>query len=170
MTVGGGAQDVLDDPELFLSLRTFLECSSEHTVLTHKKSSDSNVQQCLARLAESRDSLESSFISQTLRPLTTRGPPIPRGSAIHLNGARTRTLSMSDPPDFDRVDAQEFVDNLDGMAHALYSKVTEDVRLSFSLFCTAFLTIFGFPGSLCCSRSSRGTVRGPDRMVPTSFP
>ena len=155
MSVGGGAQDVLNDPELFSSLRTFLESSSEHTIPSHKRSSDSNVQQCLARLAESRNALQSSFVSQTLRPLTTRGSPIPRGSTVHPNGARTRTLSMSDPPDFDRVDAQEFVDNLDGMAYALSSKVTEDVSPSLALFRTVFSQIiFGLPGSLRCCRSS----------------
>ncbi|KAG6901253.1 hypothetical protein C0995_014541 [Termitomyces sp. Mi166 len=126
LTFGGGAQDVLDDIQLFHALQSFLDSPANHVVYEAKNFTDPVVQQCKARLTEARESLLVVFNSQTKRPLTTRGPPIPRGPAITGNSARTRTLSMREPPDIDRFDVQEFVDNLDGMACATFSNVTEE--------------------------------------------
>ncbi|KAF8058629.1 rho GTPase activating protein 22 [Lyophyllum atratum] len=125
LTIGGGAQDVLDDTQLFLAVRSFLDSPSDHVVYEAKNFSHSNVQQSVSRLKDARESLRSSFTSQTMRPLTTRGPPIPRGS-LNGGGVRSRNLSMREPPDMDRIDAEDFVDNLDGMASAAFSNVTEE--------------------------------------------
>ncbi|KAG5644301.1 hypothetical protein DXG03_008719 [Asterophora parasitica] len=125
LTTGGGAQDVLDDAQLFHALHAFLESPSDHVVYEGKNFADSGVQQSWFRLTEARQSLRSTFTSQTMRPLTARGPPIPRGS-LNRNGVRTRNLSMREPPDMDRIDAEDFVDNLDGMACAAFSNVTEE--------------------------------------------
>lgn len=130
---GGGAQDVLDDTQLYHALRSFLDSPSDHMLYEGKNFTDTNVQQSLARLGESRASLRSSFVSQTMRPLTARGPPIPRGSS-NGGGTRTRNLSMREPPDIDRINAEDFVDNLDGMACAAFSNVTEEVRYFFINF------------------------------------
>ena len=43
-------------------------------------------------------------------------------------GPRTRNVSTRDPPDLDRMDPEAFVDNLDGMAAAAFSNVTQEVR------------------------------------------
>lgn len=127
LTLGGGAQDILDDGQLFNALRSFLENSSDHVVYESKNFQDPNVQYVWANLTDTRSSLHSSFITQTMRPPTSRGHPIPRGS-LNGNPGRTRNLSMRDPPDIDRIDAEDFVDNLDGMACAAFSNVTEEVR------------------------------------------
>ncbi|KAG6864408.1 hypothetical protein C0991_009715, partial [Blastosporella zonata] len=127
LTIGGGAQDILDDAQLFNALQSFLDSPSDHVVYEAKNFADPNVQQSNARLIEARQSLRVSFNSQTKRPLATRHPPIPRGA---MNGsgssARIHTLSLREPPDMDRFDAEEFVDNLDGMACAVFSNVTEE--------------------------------------------
>ncbi|GLB37976.1 putative GTPase-activator protein for Rho-like GTPases [Lyophyllum shimeji] len=125
LSVGGGAQDVLDDVQLFNALQSFLDSPSDHIVYEAKNFSAPNVQQSFSRLTEARRTLRSSFISQTMRPLTTRGPAIPR-SPVNDGGFRTRNLSMREPPDIDHVDAEDFVDNLDGMACAAFSNVTEE--------------------------------------------
>ncbi|KAF5374674.1 hypothetical protein D9615_008986 [Tricholomella constricta] len=125
LTLGGGAQDVLDDAQLFHALRSFLDSPSDHVVYEAKNYAESNVQQSVSRLTEAKQSLHSTFTSQTLRPLTARGPPIPRGS-LNGGGVRTRNLSMREPPDMDCIDAEDFVDNLDGMACAAFSNVTEE--------------------------------------------
>lgn len=127
LTVGGGAQDVLDDAQLFGALRLFLDGDADHVVLETNNFEDANVQQAWTRLADIRRSLLSSFVSQTMRPLTTRGPPI-RRSSVNGSGIRNRILSMREPPDIDRIEPEDFVDNLDGMACAAFSNVAEEVR------------------------------------------
>ncbi|KAG5351583.1 hypothetical protein C0989_005739 [Termitomyces sp. Mn162] len=126
LTFGGGAQDALDDIQLFNALQSFLDSPTDHVVYEAKNFTDPVVQQCKTRLIEVRESLLVLFHSQTRRPLATRGLPIPRGSIVNGNSARTRTLNMREPPDIDRFDAQEFVDNLDGMACAAFSNITEE--------------------------------------------
>jgi hypothetical protein len=128
LTLGGGAQDVLDDPQLFNGIRSFLDNHSDHVVYEASNFEDVNVRQAWANLTEVKSSLLSSFISQTMRPLTTRPPPI-RRSSVNGAGARSRNLSTREPPDVDRIEAEDFVDNLDSMACAAFSNVTEEVRL-----------------------------------------
>lgn len=125
LTLGGGAQDVLDDPQLFSGIRSFLDNHSDHVVYEASNFEDANVHQAWASLVEMRHSLCSSFVSQTMRPLTTRGPPIQRGS-MNGSGARSRNLSTREPPDVDRIEPEDFVDNLDSMACAAFSNVTEE--------------------------------------------
>jgi GTPase-activating protein BEM2 len=127
LTLGGGAQDVLDDPQLFNGIRSFLDNHSDHVVYEASNFEDANVQEAWASLAEVKHSLNSLFVSQTMRPLTTRGPPI-RRSSVSGAGARSRNLSTREPPDVDRIEPEDFVDNLDGMACAAFSNVTEEVR------------------------------------------
>ncbi|KAG5636991.1 hypothetical protein H0H81_006167 [Sphagnurus paluster] len=125
LTLGGGAQDVLDDAHLFHAFQSFLDSPSDHVVYEAKNFADPNVQQSVSRLTEARRSLHSAFTSQTMRPLSARGPPVRRGST-NGGGARARNLSMREPPDIDHIDAEDFVDNLDGMASAAFSNVTEE--------------------------------------------
>lgn len=127
LTLGGGAQDVLDDPQLFIGIRSFLDNHSDHVVCEASNFEDANVRQAWATLTELRRSLSSSFISQTMRPLTTRSPPARRRS-VNDAGVRTRNLSIREPPDIDRIEPEDFVDNLDSMACAAFSNVTEEAR------------------------------------------
>lgn len=127
LTLGGGAQDILDDGQLFNALRSFLESTSDHVVYESENFQDPNVQHAWDSLSDTKSSLHSSFITQTMRPPTPRGHPIPRGS-LNGNPGRARNLSMREPPEIDRIDADDFVDNLDGMACAAFSNVTEEVR------------------------------------------
>ena len=127
LTLGGGAQDILDDPQLFNAIRSFLNNHSDHVVYEASNFEDVNVRQAWATLTEVKKSLTSSFISQTMRPLTTGNPPIRRRS-VNNSGVRTRNLSIREPPDIDRIEPEDFVDNLDSMACAAYSNVTEEVR------------------------------------------
>lgn len=127
LTLGGGAQDILDDGQLFNALRSFLESISDHVVYESENFQDPNVQHAWASLSDTKSSLHSSFITQTMRPPTPRGHPIPRGS-LNGNTGRARNLSMREPPAIDRIEAEDFVDNLDGMACAAFSNVTEEVR------------------------------------------
>lgn len=126
LTLGGGAPDILDDPQLYSGIRSFLDSHSDHVVYQASNFESLNVRQAWDALAEAKRSLYSLFTSQTMRPLTTRGPPIRRGS---VNGAAMRTLNLStrEPPDIDRIEPEDFVDNLDGMACAALSNVTDEV-------------------------------------------
>jgi GTPase-activating protein BEM2 len=127
LTLGGGAQDVLDDPQLFDGINVFLDNHPDHSVYEGSNFEDANAQEAWASLAEVKRSLYSSFVSQAMRPLTTRGPPIRRRS-VNGAGVRSRNLSTKEPPDVDRIEPEDFVDNMDSMACAAFSNVTEEVR------------------------------------------
>jgi hypothetical protein len=127
LALGGGAQDVLDDPQFYSAIRSFLDNHSDHAVYEASNFEDVNVRQAWATLTEVKRSLASSFISQTMRPLATRSPPVRRRS-VNNSGVRTRNLSIREPPDIDRIEPEDFVDNLDSMACAAFSNVTDEVR------------------------------------------
>ncbi|KAF8994802.1 hypothetical protein BDQ17DRAFT_1366382 [Cyathus striatus] len=122
---GAGAQDVLDDPQLFTAVRTFLDSSSDHIVYKSATFHEPAVVQSWANLTKAKESFTATFTSQTMRPIIHRGPHHHRPNTT-ANGARTRNVSTRDPPDLDRMDPEEFVDNLDGMACAALSNVTEE--------------------------------------------
>ncbi|KAF8639252.1 hypothetical protein AX17_001617 [Amanita inopinata Kibby_2008] len=124
LATGGGAQDVLDDAQLFNAIRDFLDSSMDHAVHESPHFSDLIVQQAWQGLTETRQSLGAFFISQTMRPRLIRMPQL-----HHMKGAavlRTKNLGGREPPDIDRIDPEEFVDNLDGMASAAFSNVIEE--------------------------------------------
>jgi hypothetical protein len=68
------------------------------------------------------------FISQIQRPTTPPAPQSPRCQA-GTRSARRRNTSGRDVPDLDRMDPEAFVDNLEGMASAAFSNVTEEVMI-----------------------------------------
>ncbi|KAJ7641022.1 rho GTPase activating protein 22 [Roridomyces roridus] len=120
---GGGAQDMLDDSQLFSAVRAFLKDSIDHAIPSSPNASDPSVEQAWSTLAEVRARLRRTFESQTMRPpapFTTLTPP-----AASASGQRPKNQSR-EPPDIDRIDPEELVDNLDAMAYAAFSNVTEE--------------------------------------------
>ena len=120
-----------------------------------------------------------------MRPTISRGfhnNLRPQGSSSN-RGARTRSnVNARDPPDLDRMAPEDFVDNLEGMAGAAFSNVTQEVCVvlllrdplficfinhsffSFFLFAAAYLYIY-IKGSLHHCRPARSPNLGSYRMV-----
>jgi hypothetical protein len=133
LTIGGGAQDILDDVQLFNTVQSFLEIQTEQQQYM-VKSDDNNpivVEQAWESLVEeTKRSLRLTFMSQTMRPTISRGfhnNLRPQGNNNNNRGARTRNISAREPPDLDRMAPEDFVDNLEGMAGAAFSNVTQEV-------------------------------------------
>ncbi len=126
LTIGGGAQDTLDDGQLYSAVHAFLDSRTDHLIFKSDMLSNPAVQKAWESLSDAVRAVKATFISQTMRPTISRGmrnqrPPPGRG-------ARQRNISTRDPPDFDRMDPESFVDNLDGMFSAAFSNVTQEVR------------------------------------------
>ncbi|ESK91434.1 rho gtpase activating protein 22 [Moniliophthora roreri MCA 2997] len=125
LTRGSGAQDMLDDSQLLLSLRSFLQSPTDHLIYMSSNFDDLAVQQAKESLVDARTALERLIHSQILRPHQSRIQPLVR-QAFASNESRVRNLSTREPPDMDRMSPEEFVDNLDGMAFAAFNNVTEE--------------------------------------------
>jgi hypothetical protein len=119
LTIGGGAQDILDDAQLYSAIWSFLESSSDHSAFKGSMF-DAPPVQAWEYLIETKRSVVAAFKSQTMRPM------------ISCHNPRTRNISTRDPPDLDRMDPEAFVDNIDGMASAALSTVTQEVWVSIS--------------------------------------
>ncbi|KAF7363094.1 Rho GTPase activating protein 22 [Mycena venus] len=133
LTRGGGAQDVLDDTQLHTAIRTFLDGSAaDHLIPQSANASDPGVEQAWSTLIEVRGRLRRTFETNTMRP------PAPFPSLTHpsaaMNGRSRPQNQTREPPDIDRIDAEELVDNLDAMACAAFGNVTEE-----DLFCLSDL-------------------------------
>ncbi|KAJ3512365.1 hypothetical protein NLJ89_g3558 [Agrocybe chaxingu] len=124
LTLGGGAQDILDDNQLFIAVQSFLESPADHQLFKAPASEADSVKQAWESLSEMRQWLSTVFISQMRRPTISRGLH-PRPST-GPRSARKRNISTRDPPDLDHMDPEDFVDNLDGMASAAFSNVTQE--------------------------------------------
>lgn len=120
ITNGGGAQDILDDPQLFNSMKSFLESETDHAMHGITDCDDVDVVNFWSILLEERTSLGRAFHLQSMRPKASS--PQPRGSA-----ARMRNISSRDAPNLDQVTAEELVEDIDGMAFAAFSTVTDEV-------------------------------------------
>jgi hypothetical protein len=120
---GGGAQDCLDDAQLFNAMHSFLN----NDIPAVPALDDLGVQQAWTAYEQGRKSLAASFASQTMRPtcrdMSAFKPPI--------GNSKTRNLGR-EPPDIDRIDPEQLVDNLDAMAAAAFSNVSEEVWLLFA--------------------------------------
>jgi hypothetical protein len=118
----GGAQDFLDDPNLYSAMRSFLDNSSHHTPPASPAFDNFAVRQTWTACEQSKKSLMSSFISQTTRP-TSRDVSALK---VHIGNVKSRNLS-TDPPDIDRIEPEQLVETLDAMAAAAFSNVSEEV-------------------------------------------
>jgi hypothetical protein len=125
LTRGGGAQDILDDPDLRSAVRSFLDNSTDHVILQSANADDPGVQEAWSTLTDVRCSLRRTFESHTMRP----PPPFPSLNHSTVNGQRSRPQNQTrEPPDIDDITAEELVDNFDAMACAALSNLTEEVR------------------------------------------
>lgn len=124
---GGGAQDVLDDAQLFNAMHLFIDNDTHHVVPAATALDDVSIQQAWGAYEQGRKLLASSFASQTMRPtcrdISAFKPPIGNSKSWNLG---------RDAPDIDRVDPEQLVDNLDAMAAAAFSNVSEEVCLFFT--------------------------------------
>ncbi|PCH35674.1 hypothetical protein WOLCODRAFT_28060 [Wolfiporia cocos MD-104 SS10] len=123
---GGGAQDALDDTQLYKAFESFFAQSAEHDILQHISEDDVNAHQALAILDQIKKTLQLSFITQTRRP--SRSPSLPYSSSDAI-GVRS---FGSDPPDIDKLEAEDLVNNVNSMASAALRNVNKD-----DLFITA---------------------------------
>ncbi|KAF7977931.1 hypothetical protein HWV62_1997 [Athelia sp. TMB] len=126
---GGGAQDILDDPQLYKTVRFFLDDSTFHRVPLAPAMDEPTVQQALSGCDQSLQSLASHFTAQTMRPTSRDLMSLKMPSG----GPKSRHLGK-DAPDIDRVDPEQLVEDLDAMAAAAFSNVNEE-----DLFVTADL-------------------------------
>lgn len=121
---GGGAQDALDDAQLYSSLETFLGHHTDHN-LAHED--NPAVRQATVVLEQIRQNLQRCFLSKTKRPTQPLSDNLTSGGASRSFG--------SEPPDIDRLDAEELVNNLDSMASAAFQNVTQEVSVILLVFC-----------------------------------
>ncbi|KAJ7077530.1 rho GTPase activating protein 22 [Mycena belliarum] len=124
---GGGAQDILDDTQLYTAVCSFLDNSSDHVLPKSANANDPGVEQAWSTLKDVRHRLRRTFTSHTMRPAapfpSLNHPP----SAGLVSGQRGRPSNQSrEPPDIDRIDPEELVDNLDALAAAAFGNVTEE--------------------------------------------
>ncbi|KAG6382111.1 hypothetical protein JVT61DRAFT_754 [Boletus reticuloceps] len=130
ITTGGGAQDCLDEVQLYETVRAFLEAPLDRSVPDCAPADDD------AELAQAWDELEvtrkdtlSTFISHTLRP------PALAVAVLRSAGTLPQIRSFGNQaPDLDRVTAEDLVENLNAMSYAAFSNVSEE-----DLFITADL-------------------------------
>ena len=129
---GGGAQDILDDPQLYNTVRSFLDDSTFHRVPLAPAMDEPAVQQALSGCDQTLQSLTSHFTAQTMRP-TSRDL---MSLKLSSGGSKSRHLGK-DAPDIDRVDPEQLVEDLDAMAAAAFSNVNEEVpaRLTLAAQC-----------------------------------
>ncbi|KAJ6543940.1 hypothetical protein B0H19DRAFT_999504 [Mycena capillaripes] len=129
LTRGGGAQDMLDDPQLYTAVLSFLDNATDHVIPQSANASDPGVEQAFSTLTEIRSRLRRTFMANTMRPPA----PFPSIHAAPVNGQRSRPQNQTrDPPDIDHIEPEELVDNLDACASAALGNVTEE-----DLFVTA---------------------------------
>lgn len=135
LTIGGGAQDVLDDQQLYIALSSFLSSSADHVVFK-TENFEEDVEVAWIGLSNTKAMLQRVFDVQTKRP-TTKAQHLERrrresasaitGALDAMSAGRTRGLNNREPSDLDGMNAEELVDNIDGMARAAQSNVTEEV-------------------------------------------
>ncbi|KAI0074864.1 hypothetical protein K474DRAFT_1499666 [Panus rudis PR-1116 ss-1] len=125
ITQGNGAQDALDDSQLYNSMKTFLTDEHVHELPEGVVKTD----HAWALLEEQRCALLELFTTQTLRS----SPSKSSGSSESSSRRRSHIHSFgSDPPNIDKIDPEELVSNLDAMASATFRNVVQE-----DLFVTA---------------------------------
>jgi len=137
LTIGGGAQDVLDDQQLYIALSSFLSSSADHVLFKTENFEEQDVAIAWVGLSNTKAMLQSVFDAQTKRPTTSKAQHLERrrrestsaiaGALDAMVAGRTRSANNREPSDLDGMNAEELVDNIDGMARAAQSNVTEEV-------------------------------------------
>lgn len=143
---GGGAQDALDDMQLYDALQTFLRNSTDHIVHRPSTFKDNAVNDAWSNLDSLRQSLLLDLSSQTMSPSTRVIPP----AKLFVSIPRPQSFGGY-TPDIDNIDAEELLDNLDAIASAAFGSVTEEVRHDLLINCSGVLTP-DVAGSICNRR------------------
>lgn len=119
LRTGGGAQDALDDLELYESISAFLNNDNLHAAPS--SASEPEVLSTLwSHIASARDSLRAQFFKQTRRPDVP--PP-----SIGVSDPRSSLANYgSEPPKVDGSDAEELVNNLDSIGATVFRIITHD--------------------------------------------
>lgn len=125
---GGGAQDALDDIQLFKSIETFLNESADHDLTRFILADDESGRRTVGLLDQIKKTLHMSFLSQSLRPTRVVSPA---DESTDVPGVQS---FGSQVPDLDQIDVEELVNNLDSMGSAAWRNVTKE-----DLFVTADL-------------------------------
>ena len=125
ITAGGGAQDCLDEVQLYELVRGFLEAPLDRSVADCPVADDdSELVQAWDELEETRKATLSTFMSQTMRP------PALALAVLRTSGTVSQTRSFGNQaPDLDRITAEDLVENLNAMGYAAFSNVSEEVRV-----------------------------------------
>ena len=122
MTSGGGAQDALDDTQLYDSVRAFLEHPTDHQVIDDLAQHNQDIQEAVNMLYNMKLVLQMTFVSQTMRPSTRN---VYESDGL-MNGPSSGNFG-SEPPNIDQLSAEELVNNLDSMASAAFRNVSQEV-------------------------------------------
>ncbi|KIJ66150.1 hypothetical protein HYDPIDRAFT_187160 [Hydnomerulius pinastri MD-312] len=130
VTTGGGAQDCLDDGQLYETVRVFLEAPLDRSMPDVTPGDDDvELSKAWDMLEETKKDTLSTFISHTMRP------PTLAVATIRPVGVGTHSRSFGNQaPDIDHISAEDLVDNLNAMGFAAFSNVSEE-----DLFITADL-------------------------------
>ncbi|KAI9507994.1 hypothetical protein F5148DRAFT_1200141 [Russula earlei] len=125
---GGGSQDILDDSALYLSVKSFLDSPSDHSMPESQHQNDTEVIERWTSLKGRISTLCSLFCSQTLRPSNPRTPA--QDHKITPSGV----LVFVDLPDIDKMIPEDLVGEMNTMAAAAFRNITGE-----DLFTTADL-------------------------------
>lgn len=120
MTRGDGAQDILDDVELYQAFYSFLSGASEP--LPSNLDTSEGVLKSWNELEDARKALFRIFLSKTMRP-QIQSTPIMRSAPRNVNRFGTS------PPSVDGAQPEDLVDNLDALATANLRNVTQEVSI-----------------------------------------
>lgn len=141
LTAGGGAQDVLDEPQLYTAVKNFLNTTADHVLFKTETFEEPDVAIAWVGLMKSRTTLQELFDSQTKRPMSQKLPlgTLRRGSGATItglgssstSGGRMRGVDVKELPELDGLNPEDLVEMIDGMARAALSNVTEEVRQVF---------------------------------------
>jgi len=160
---GSGAEDVLDDGQLYDAFKAFnSELMREETLSgSQRDSTDVKISEAWKNLTQVKESLISLFTTHTKRP------PIKRpNTELHEIIGDGYTRASSDPPDIDRSSPEELVNIIDAMINAAFRNVTEEVSVADSNTSDWFIDmITGYP---CRLRPSRDPVYRPYWLVRCS--
>lgn len=129
ITSGGGAQDCLDDVQLFEAVRSFLDRPFDRSSFDAPTTVENDVVQAWDALDSARQITHTAFTTQTQRP-----PSVFLANARPLKSTPRARSFGNQPPDLDAISADELVENLNAMGAAALSNISEE-----DLFITADL-------------------------------
>ena len=161
---GSGAEDALDDGQLYDAFKTFnSELMREEPLSSSQRdSTDVKIREAWKNLNQVKESLVALFTTRTKRPPIKK----PNKEFSEICGEGYSWSVNSDPPDIDRLTPEELVNIIDAMMNAAFRNVTEEVSI---VDCAiggwlANVTI-GYPRQF---RPPRDPVHGPHWLVHCS--